>query len=74
MKLKDVMTEHAECIGPDDSIEAAAQKMKSRDVESLPVCEDERLVGIVTDRDIEIGEPAELDELETPRSRQSKTG
>ncbi len=71
MKVKDVMTEDAECVGPDDSLQAAAQKMKSLDADLLPVCENERLVGIVTDRDIEI---AESTELETPRSRQSKTG
>ncbi len=52
MKVKDVMTEHAACISPDDPIQAAAQKMKNLDVGPLPVCENDRLVGIVTDRDI----------------------
>ncbi|MGA2256091.1 MAG: CBS domain-containing protein [Thermoguttaceae bacterium] len=52
MKVKDVMTEHAQCISPNDSIQAAAQKMKNFDVGPLPVCENNRLVGIITDRDI----------------------
>jgi CBS domain-containing protein len=46
------MTQHAECINPNDSIQSAAQKMKSLNVGSLPVCENDRLVGIITDRDI----------------------
>jgi CBS domain-containing protein len=52
MKVKDVMTEHAECISPNDSIQVAAQKMKDLDVGPLPVCDKDRLVGIITDRDI----------------------
>lgn len=52
MKVKDVMTEHATCISPNDSIQVAAQKMKSLNVGSLPVCENDRLAGIITDRDI----------------------
>jgi CBS domain-containing protein len=52
MQVKDMMTEHAECISPNESIQKAAQKMKALDVGSLPVCGNDRLAGIVTDRDI----------------------
>ena len=52
MKVKDVMTEHAEWISPSDSIQSAARKMKDLDVGCLPVGENHRVIGIVTDRDI----------------------
>ena len=55
MQVKEVMTSGVECIRPDATIAAAAQKMKDLDVGALPVCgDDDRLKGIVTDRDITI--------------------
>ncbi|MGV3721606.1 MAG: CBS domain-containing protein [Actinomycetota bacterium] len=54
MKLKEVMTRGAEVIRPEAALQEAAEKMKSLDVGSLPVCDGERLVGMITDRDITI--------------------
>jgi len=52
-KARDIMTESAECAREDETIIDAARKMKSLDVGALPICgRDERLKGIVTDRDI----------------------
>src|SRR5262245_43991817 len=52
MKVKDVMTTSVETVAPSSSIQAAAERMKTLDVGPLPVCENDRLVGMVTDRDI----------------------
>jgi CBS domain-containing protein len=52
MKIKDVMTRGVECVRPETTIQEAAARMKSLDVGPLPVCEGDRPVGIVTDRDI----------------------
>lgn len=50
---RDVMHQGAECIGENDSLEYAALRMRELDVGALPICgEDDRLHGIVTDRDI----------------------
>jgi CBS domain-containing protein len=50
---REVMTEGAECIGENDSVADAARKMRDLDVGALPICgEDERLKGMLTDRDI----------------------
>ena len=50
---RDVMTEGAECVGENDTVTTAAQRMASLDVGALPICgEDDRLKGMVTDRDI----------------------
>jgi CBS domain-containing protein len=52
MKLKEIMTHDVEVIHPDDSLQTAAQKMRDRDIGFLPVCDGDRLIGTVTDRDM----------------------
>ena len=52
MKVKDIMTEEVQVIHPGDSLRTAAEKMSSNDFGFLPVFEDDRLVGVITDRDI----------------------
>jgi len=54
MRVSDVMTRDVKCIGPDASLQEAAAKMKDMDVGPLPVCDNDRLVGLVTDRDITV--------------------
>jgi CBS domain-containing protein len=54
MLLKDVMTKTLEEIGPQTSLKDAAAKMKSLDIGALPVCENDKLVGMLTDRDIAV--------------------
>lgn len=54
MRVRDVMTRGVECIGPDASIQEAGRKMKDLNVGPLPVCENDRLAGFITDRDIVI--------------------
>ncbi|HEY3576343.1 MAG TPA: CBS domain-containing protein [Arthrobacter sp.] len=50
---RDIMTGGAECISVNETLEQAARKMKDLDVGSLPICgEDNRLKGMLTDRDI----------------------
>ena len=53
-RLRDVMTTGVETLAPGDTIRHAAEKMDSLDIGSLPVCDGERLVGVLTDRDIAI--------------------
>ncbi|HEX2036285.1 MAG TPA: CBS domain-containing protein [Chloroflexota bacterium] len=59
MKVGDVMTRSVEVIHPDATIDEAAEKMKSFDVGPLPVCDGDRLVGMITDRDITVRATAE---------------
>lgn len=54
MKVADLMTPDPQTIGPDESLRRAAELMDELDVGVLPVCDGERLVGIVTDRDITV--------------------
>lgn len=52
MQLKDIMTPTVERVPKDASIQEVAQKMKTIDVGTIPVYDGDRLVGMVTDRDI----------------------
>ncbi len=50
---REIMTEGAECIGAEESVLEAAQKMTRMGVGALPICgTDDRLKGMLTDRDI----------------------
>jgi CBS domain-containing protein len=52
---REVMTGDAECIGENETVAEAAKKMSDLGVGALPICgEDDRLKGILTDRDIVI--------------------
>jgi len=60
MQVKEVMTRGARCARPSDSLKSAAATMKDNDIGLLPVCGDEdRLVGMLTDRDITVRATAE---------------
>jgi CBS domain-containing protein len=60
MMLRDIMTPRPECLSPEDSLIEAARKMRSLDVGSLPIRDDnERVIGMITDRDIVVRAIAE---------------
>ncbi|MCY6483183.1 CBS domain-containing protein [Clostridium aestuarii] len=59
MKIKNIMTKTVATISVEDSVECAAQMMKEHDVGSIPVCNGEKVIGIVTDRDIALRSAAE---------------
>jgi len=54
MELRDIMTRDVEIVSASASLKEAAGKMKSLDVGLMPVCDGDRLQGILTDRDITI--------------------
>lgn len=52
---RDIMHPGAECVGEGDTLLTAAQRMRDLGVGALPICgEDDRLHGIITDRDIAV--------------------
>lgn len=52
MKVKDVMHSGAQWVSPDTPVSEIAKRMKELDVGSIPVGENDKLIGMVTDRDI----------------------
>lgn len=52
MKVAEIMTKEVDTCTPDTPLQDVAAKMKEINVGSIPVCENGKLVGIITDRDI----------------------
>lgn len=59
MKVSECMSTDVRICAPDDTIEQAARTMREIDAGALPVGENDRLVGMITDRDIAVRAVAE---------------
>lgn len=59
MRVEDVMTKNVATLNRDDSIQKAAQFMEKYNVGSIPICDNDKVVGVVTDRDIALRAVAE---------------
>ena len=66
MNIRDVMTPNPSTVAPNDSIQSAACIMRDEDTGVVPVVENGRPVGIVTDRDIVVRSVAEGGQLNRP--------
>jgi CBS domain-containing protein len=69
MLIKEVMTHDVDTIAPDTTVEVAARHMRDRDIGSLPVGENDKLVGMVTDRDIVLNAVATARDPSTTTAR-----
>ena len=54
MQLSQILTRDVQTLDPNATVREAAQRMRSLDVGSMPVCDGSRLLGMITDRDITI--------------------
>ena len=54
MKVSEVMTREVQTVRPDQPVQEAASFMLSADAGSIPVTENDRLIGMITDRDIAV--------------------
>ena len=52
MQVKEAMHAGVEWVEPDIPVSDVAKKMRDLDIGAVPVCEKDRLVGMITDRDI----------------------
>jgi len=66
MKVSELMTSNVQTVNPEQPIREAAQFMLREDAGAMPVCDGERLIGMVTDRDIAVRGVAEGLGPETP--------
>ena len=73
MLVKEVMTPGAECTRADATLREVAERMKALDVGSLPVCEGDRVIGMVTDRDITVRSVSSGQDPRTQRVRDIMT-
>ncbi len=54
MKVREIMSKDIASLRSDDSVERAAQLMKQYNCGSIPVCTQDKIIGIITDRDIAV--------------------
>jgi len=54
MNIRDVMTSNPRTVAPGDSLQAAARIMRDEDTGVVPIVENGKVVGLITDRDIVI--------------------
>lgn len=73
MPIKDIMTAEVEVIAPEALLEEAAKRMRALDVGVLPVCDGNKLVGVLTDRDLTIRAAAEGRDPRTTKVREAMT-
>jgi CBS domain-containing protein len=66
MELREIMTQEVEVIGPDATLPEAAQQMRASNIGALPVCDGNRIVGILSERDLMGRAAAEGHEAMTP--------
>ena len=73
MLVRDAMTAHAEWISPDISLTEVARKMRDAKIGCLPVGENDRLIGMITDRDLACRGCAEGADPNTTKARKVMT-
>ena len=66
MNIREVMTPNPHCVQPNESIQAAARIMRDEDTGAVPVVDNGRVIGMLTDRDIVIRAIAEGGSLDRP--------
>jgi len=66
MNIRDVMTPNPRTLSPNDSIQSAARLMRDEDTGVIPVVDNGRAVGLVTDRDIVVRAVADGGQLDRP--------
>ena len=64
-QLKDLMTRDVKVVSPDMTIGAAAREMREGDFGMMPVGENDRMIGTISDRDIAIRAVAEGKDSDT---------
>ena len=74
-KARDIMSDDCTCIGENDSVLDAAKQLAQLDVGSMPICgEDDRLKGMLTDRDIVVKVLAEGKDPSSVKAGELGTG
>jgi CBS domain-containing protein len=74
LNVSDVMTKRVSWVGPDLTVAEVARRMRSEEIGSLPVADNDRLIGMVTDRDIVLRAVADGGDIERVTAREVMTG
>ena len=66
MNIREIMTPNPRCVAPNESIQSAARIMRDEDTGAVPVVENGKVLGMVTDRDIVIRAVADGAQMNKP--------
>jgi CBS domain-containing protein len=69
MQIRDVMTSQVTMVKPDAALSEVARMMRDEDIGAVPVADGDKLIGMVTDRDIVTRALAETSDLSRIRAR-----
>lgn len=70
MKVREVMTANVDYAAPNSTVVELAGMMKKNDIGSIPICEGQKVIGIVTDRDIVLRAVAEGKNIENRSAKE----
>ncbi|WP_448204222.1 CBS domain-containing protein [Azospirillum sp. sgz302134] len=73
MQIRDIMTREVKLVNPNTPLQEAARMMRDADTGFLPVGENDRLVGTLTDRDIAIRAVAEGKDVKSAKVSDAMT-
>lgn len=73
MLVREVMSDNVEIIDPEISLREAARKMRNLDCGALPIGENDKLIGMITDRDITVRAVAEGKDPDSTHVRNAMT-
>lgn len=73
MKIKDIMSKEVEVVSPETLLQEVAKKMQQSDCGSVIVAHDDRLVGVITDRDLALRCVAKSHDPEATKAEQVMT-
>ncbi|MCW2243483.1 CBS domain-containing protein [Azospirillum canadense] len=73
MQIREIMTRQVELVKPDTPLQEAARMMRDANIGFLPVGENDRLVGTLTDRDIAVRAVAEGKDVKTAKVADAMT-
>ncbi|CDI48407.1 CBS domain-containing protein [Clostridium tetani] len=73
MKINNIMTKDIVALQVEDTVEHAAQLMKEHGVGSLPICNEGKVIGIITDRDIALRSVARGESIQNQTVRNIMT-
>jgi len=74
MKIREIMDQQARCVGLENSVVEAAGVMRLFDVGAVPVCDDDQVVGMLTDHDIVVRSVADGRDLNHITVREALSG
>ncbi|HVJ48721.1 CBS domain-containing protein [Desulfitobacterium sp.] len=73
MKVRDLMSQNVKWVKPNQSLEEVAQILASSDIGSVPVCQGQQVIGMITDRDILIRAIAQGKDPKTTKANEVMT-